>query len=184
MGLLKSICNLEFELSGYEDVPKEPIILAAKHQSALETIVLWSLFKNPAFVLKKQILYVPLLGLYSYRFQMISIDRSKGISSLKKMIRQSSQLLKNGRSLIIFPEGTRSNYGEKPQLRSGIRAIHDATPNIPIIPVALNSGLFLPKGSIIISPGKLKIHFKAPLKNKDQKNFLADLHQAINEPLQ
>lgn len=178
--LLKVICKVEIDIRDRDLVPSEPIIIASKHQSAIETVIIWNLFSNPTFIMKKELLWVPIFGIYSHFMGMIAIDRAAAISSLKKTVIAAKAVLRQKRSIIIFPEGTRAKIGESPKMRAGIKAIHYAAPEVPVIPVALNSGLFLPKGKFNILPGKLVIQFLPPMPKTDPDNFLPLLHTVIN----
>jgi 1-acyl-sn-glycerol-3-phosphate acyltransferase len=180
--LLKVICNLEIEVKGTENIPPEPLIIASKHESAIETVLLWTLFKNPALIMKKEVLFVPVFGAYCHVMGMISIDRGSRISAMKKIITDATATLKSGRSIIMFPEGTRIKHGESVSLKSGVKALHTASPDIPVIPVAVNSGKFLPKGCLIIKPGVLILKILEPMNHDDNSTFLDVLQSKINTP--
>jgi 1-acyl-sn-glycerol-3-phosphate acyltransferase len=113
---------------------------------------------------------------------MISIDRGSRIAAMKKIIADATGTLKSGRSIIIFPEGTRANHGQSLTLKSGVKAIHMASPETPVVPVALNSGKFLPKGGLIIKPGVLILQILEPMKDVDEASFLDELQSKINTP--
>lgn len=178
--LLKAICRLEIEVRGREFTPIEPLIIASKHQSSIETALLWTLFNNPAFIMKKEALWVPVFGLYCRILDMIPIDRGAKIASIKKVIRDAEVVLRQGRSIVIFPEGTRAKVGDAIKIQSGVKAIHCAVPSVPVVPVALNSGLFLPKGKFNILPGVLIVQFLPIMPAVADEEFLPLLHSTIN----
>lgn len=182
LNLLSIICNLTIEVRGKHNIPSKPMIIASKHESAIETVALWSLFENPALIMKKEVLFVPIFGAYCYVMGMISIDRGSKMAAMKKIITDSTATLKSGRSIIIFPEGTRAKHGESLTLKSGVKAIHMASPAIPVVPIALNSGKFLPKGGLIIKSGTLILEILEPMKDIDDAIFLDELQSKINTP--
>lgn len=130
--------------------------------------------------MKKELLWVPIFGPYCLALGMIAIDRKRGVTAIKKLTTKSKAILNSGRSIIIFPEGTRVKTGESPKLRGGIKSIHAIAPETPIIPVAVHSGSSLPKGSFTIIPGKISIHFLPPLEAVTPDTLLTSLHKAIN----
>lgn len=180
--LLELICRLKIEIQGTKFIPKTASIIVSKHQSIIETIVLWELLNNPAFIMKKELLKIPVLGFYCMLLNMIYIDRSKGISSIRKINASAKQVLESGRSIVIFPEGTRVKIGDSPKFKGGLEAIHQDNPNAPLTPVALNSGRYWPKGSFKIQPGKIIIRFLPPFTaNNDDISASKNLHKIIND---
>lgn len=164
--LEKYIIGLTYEIRGLEHLPKEgAYIVAAKHQSAYETLKLHILFKDPAVVLKKELLKIPLWGKYLAKSDVIAIDRStpsEAIESLKAGARRMAEL---NRQMIIFPQGTRVpvhvSAQEKPY-KIGIVRMQEAT-GLPIIPMALNSGFFYPKHAWCKKPGRVIFEFLPPV---------------------
>ncbi len=169
---LKIICNLDYEISGEENVPQAPFILASKHQSSWETVFLSAYFRNAKFILKQELTRIPFYGWYLLSSGMIHINRGLGISAIKKIVKDTTSCLKAGKSVIIFPEGTRVKPGEPRDIQPGIAAIHKCNKNIPIIPITLNSGLYWPKGLSLIKPGKITIKFLSPINEELQKEAL------------
>lgn len=176
---LRLFCNLELNLKGQENRPKTPAIYASKHQSALETFMYHLLINKPVFVLKKELLNLPIFGFYLKKMGMIAIDRSGGIKSLKLLLKEVENKLSQGYSIIIFPEGTRTTPGEKVEYNAGITAIYNLKA-APIVPVALNTGVFWPKNSFIKKPGKFVIEFLPQIsENLDKKEFIQQLQNVI-----
>jgi 1-acyl-sn-glycerol-3-phosphate acyltransferase len=164
---------------GEKNIPKQPYLIASKHQSVFETIVFWSIFYIPTYILKKELLSIPFFGIYLKRMKMISISRKDGVSALKKIVRKSEYHLKHKRNIIIFPEGTRTEYGAKKENYSpGVAALYTGT-NIPVLPIAVNSGKFWPnKGDK--KPGVITIKILPPIEpGLDRKVFLKKLYDTI-----
>lgn len=183
--LERTILNLNMEVRGLEHLPKDgAYIIAAKHQSAYETLKLHILFKDPAVILKKELLSIPLWGLYLKKSDPIAIDRSSPKMAIKSMQNGACRVKEQGRPIIIFPQGTRVSPDTTPKekpYKSGITRIQEAT-DLPIIPMALNSGLFWPKGGFLKSSGAITIKFLPPIKpgGKAQKT-LKTLEKTIEE---
>lgn len=176
---LRFSCRLKLDLKGKENIPNGPAIFASKHQSALETFMFHLLIKKPVFVLKKELLRIPIFGFYLKRMGMIAIDREGGIKSLKLLLRQVEEKIKLGYSVIIFPEGTRTAPGEVVEYNSGISAIYNLKA-APIVPIALNTGKFWPRNSFIKKSGKFMIKFLPKLPDDlDKKEFMQILKERI-----
>ena len=153
-------------------------LFASKHQSMFETIYFNQLFYNPAYILKKELLSIPLFGTYLKKLGMIAIDRSQGIKSLRLVNEQTAEYVEK-RPVIIFPEGTRTSYKEQPDLKPGIFSMYKSL-NKPVVPISLNSGYCWPKNDKIRS-GEILIEFKEPIQpGLSKKEFLDQLKSAIN----
>ncbi len=163
MFVLRWLCGIKVVVTGVKNLPHtRPFIVASKHQSALETVFFMQYFKDPIFVLKRELTRIPIYGWYLKAMKMISIDRFGGAAALKKMLKESSAMLKSGRIIVIFPEGRRVKVGEVADIQSGILAIHNSSPSTLVVPAFLNSGLRWPKGGWIKKPGFVTIHFAVP----------------------
>src|SRR5210317_57730 len=153
-------------------------LFASKHQSMFETIYFNQLFYNPAYILKKELLSIPLFGTYLKKLGMIAIDRNQGIQSLRLVNEQTAEYVEK-RPVIIFPEGTRTTYKEHPDLKPGIFSMYKSL-NKPVVPISLNSGYCWPKNDKIRS-GEILIEFKEPIQpGLSKKEFLDQLKSAIN----
>ena len=153
-------------------------LFASKHQSMFETIYFNQLFYNPAYILKKELLSIPLFGTYLKKLGMIAIDRNQGIQSLRLVNEQTAEYIEK-RPVIIFPEGTRTSYKEQPDLKPGIFSMYKSL-NKPVVPISLNSGYCWPKNDKIRS-GEILIEFKEPIQpGLSKKEFLDQLKSAIN----
>jgi 1-acyl-sn-glycerol-3-phosphate acyltransferase len=160
--LAEKICGITYEIRGEQYLTYEPVIFASKHQSAWDTIIFLVLFKAPTYVLKRELLMIPLWGWYLWRMRMIAINRSGKASSLKQMIRDAKAALHSHRPIIIFPEGTRSAPGAAPHYHPGIVAMYSQL-MVPVVPVALNSGLYWGKNAFYKRPGKIILEFLPPI---------------------
>lgn len=176
--LLKLICKIEIEVINKKVDEERNFLFASKHQSIFETIYFNSLFYNPAYILKKELLKIPLFGTYLKKLQMIAIDRSQGIKSIKYVNNETKRLCEF-RPVIIFPEGTRTTYKDQPDLKPGIYSIYKNS-NKSVIPIAINSGKFWPKNNQM-KTGKIIIEFKDPIKpGLTKEDFLKRLKFEIN----
>ena len=181
--LEKYIIGLDYEVRGLENLPKEgSYIVAAKHQSHYETHKLHILFEDPAIVLKKELLDIPLWGRFLQRIHPIAIDRSKGRSAGQQVVDGAKRVEKENRPIVIFPQGTRvfpwQTTKERPY-KSGAARMYAAT-NMPIIPMALNSGLFWPRHSWIKRPGKVIFEFLPPIPpGKDADEVMKELEARL-----
>jgi 1-acyl-sn-glycerol-3-phosphate acyltransferase len=178
--VLRVTVGLTYEIKGKENIPDGAAVFACKHQSAWETIALNIIVGQPAFVLKQSLLFIPFFGQYLRKLDMIAIDRSSGAQALKVLQRKALQLTNAGRPIIIFPEGTRTKPGHSHKYkRRGVTTLYARLP-VPLVPVALNSGLFWPRNSVIKYPGKITVEFLPAIPSGlDDAKFIATLHETI-----
>ena len=173
------ICGITIEIRGKENIRQEGVIYAPKHQSALETYCLSSYITKAVFILKKELTYVPLFGWAQHLYGMIAVDRAAGGATLKKLLKDAKDRIKKGRPIIIFPEGTRTKPGKTTEYKPGLVFLYQNL-NVPVVPVALNTGLFWAKNSFLRYPGKVVIEFLEPIPTGlDKKEFMATLKQRI-----
>jgi 1-acyl-sn-glycerol-3-phosphate acyltransferase len=156
--LLRVVCNVKVEYRGVEKIPKGPLVVASKHQSMWETFALLQMFDQPLYILKRELTRIPFFGWYLIKAGMISVDRRAGGRALLKMVRQASEEVRNGRQLIIFPEGTRRPVDAPPDYKPGVAQLY-ASSRVSCLPVALNSGLFWPRRTFMRYPGTLVVEF-------------------------
>ncbi|MEX0582125.1 MAG: lysophospholipid acyltransferase family protein [Sneathiella sp.] len=179
--LLHTICGLRLEIRGEEYLPKGAALVAAKHQSAFETMIFHRITDDPAVVLKKELLNIPVYGWYCRKTKMIAVDRKGHAAALKSMLAQAQQAIKDERPIIIFPEGTRSPLDEDLPFQPGIAALYTKLQQ-PVVPVALNTGLFWPRKSFFCRPGVMVIEFLPPIEaGLDRKVFMRELKERIEE---
>lgn len=162
--ILDNIVGLHHSTVGLEKIPQTPVILASKHQSAWETIVFATLFSNPAFVLKKELLSIPFFGWYLKKLGMVPLSRSRkhGREDLKRLQKSADTVIQQGRHIVIFPEGTRSLPGEDSSYHSGVASLYHHL-KIPVIPVAHNAGVFWPRKSFLKHRGTITLEFLDPI---------------------
>ena len=178
--LLKYICGVTHEVRGLDDLTKEPLIIVSKHQSAFETFALYYYLESSFFIHKKQLFYIPIFGQYLFKSNMVSINRSGGANTMRKMLHEVKIRMNTGSSIIIFPEGTRKKPGEKPDYKTGFVGIYKEV-NRKILPVALNSGLFWPKQNFIIKKGHIVIDIKECIEQNLDKDLAFNLTREIIE---
>jgi 1-acyl-sn-glycerol-3-phosphate acyltransferase len=177
--LLKHVAGIDYRIIGTENLPKTPAIYAAKHQSAWETLFLSRYLDFPAFVLKKELLSIPLFGWFLKKSGMIAVDRKGGASALRGMARQATETLESGRSILIFPEGTRVIPGQTKPYQPGVAALYTQQ-KVPVVPVALNSGLYWGRRSFIKRPGTIVVQILPTIPpGLDRKKFMKLLENRI-----
>lgn len=159
------IMGLTLEVRGREHLPTDGrFIIAAKHQSAMETLKIpftrdWN---YPVIVLKKELTYLPFWGIYPWRMGLIPIDRSTGTKALSKMVAGCKKALDAGRSIAIFPQGTRVAPGKKVEYKAGLAKIYRDL-QVPIVPMALNTGVYWGKNSFFKKSGVIVFEFLPPI---------------------
>ncbi|THD45798.1 MAG: 1-acyl-sn-glycerol-3-phosphate acyltransferase [Bradyrhizobium sp.] len=177
--LMKTLCGLKVEYRGLENIPSGGYIVASKHESFLETFALLPHTPDFAFILKRQLVYIPLFGLYLVAARQIAINRARGHTALAQVVEQARDVLGAGRQIIIFPEGTRRPPGAPPAYKFGVAAIYAET-NAPCVPVALNTGLFWGRRGFSRRPGTAVIEYLPPIPpGLDREAFAARLESAI-----
>lgn len=177
--LLRVICNLKYEFVGVEKIPPGPLICASKHQSLWETFALLPLFDDPTFILKRELMWIPLFGWCTWKGGMIAVDRGAGSQALADMTARARVEIRGGRQLIIFPEGTRRPPGAEPKYKFGVAHLYDKI-GVPCVPVALNSGLFWRRRSFLRYPGTVRVVVGDPIPpGLDMQVFFNRLQQEI-----
>lgn len=179
--LLRLFCNIRTRVIGAAHLPQGAALIAAKHQSAWETLVFHQLLRDPVYILKRELLAVPFLGWNLRKCGNIPIDRSAGLSAIRTMLPRVEQALARGSQVVVFPEGTRVAPGERRPYQPGIAALY-ARFAVPLIPVALNSGRLWGRRSFLKRPGVITIQFLPPLPaGLDRRQMLAELEQRIEQ---
>jgi 1-acyl-sn-glycerol-3-phosphate acyltransferase len=177
--LLWAICGTKVEFRGLEKLPKGPLIVAAKHQSTWETFALLRLFGDFTFIVKRELMWIPLFGWCMWRGGMIGVDRGAGSQALSDMTEQAKEKVRSGRQLIIFPEGTRRAAGAAPRYKFGVAHLYSEI-GVPCVPIALNSGLFWPRRSIMRYPGTIVVEILDPIPpGLDKTEFFKRLQSEI-----
>ena len=158
MGMCHGILGFRYEIQGRENIQHAPAIYLAKHQSAWETVALQIWTPPAVFVLKRELLSIPFFGWALWGLRMIWIDRSAGKAALEKIVTQGEQRLREGLSIIIFPEGTRVAPGKMGKFKAGGARLASRT-GAPVIPVAHNAGELWPRNAFVKQPGKITVRF-------------------------
>jgi 1-acyl-sn-glycerol-3-phosphate acyltransferase len=156
------ILGLDYRVVGREHLPAGPCIVAAKHESTWETMKLHLLIHDPAVVLKSELSRIPLWGWFAKRAGMISVERGAGVRAITSMVRDARERVAEGRSIVIFPQGTRVAPGEWRPYRSGVGALYAAL-DLPVVPMALNSGVFWGRRAISKRGGTVTVEFLPPI---------------------
>ena len=159
---LLRIAGIDYEIRGREKIPPGALIVAAKHQSAWETFALLPLFDNPLFIVKRELQWIPIFGWLMIKGRMVPVDRRAGSAALTAMTERARIELARGRQLVIFPEGTRRPAGAEPRYKYGVARLY-AAEGVPCVPIALNSGLFWPRRSILRLPGTVLVEILDPI---------------------
>jgi 1-acyl-sn-glycerol-3-phosphate acyltransferase len=160
---LRLCCNLGIEVTGRNHLPAGgPALIAAQHQSAFDTLVWLTLLPRPTYVLKQELLGLPLLGPLLAPSGFIAVNRAGGAAALRQMVAGCRAAAAAGKQIVIFPEGTRVAPGARATLQPGIVALARAL-DLPIIPVATDSGEFWGRNAFRKNPGRLRIRICPPL---------------------
>ena len=183
--VVRIFLNTKVEFKGISNIPKtEKYFVASAHQSMFETFALQGVLDYPVFILKKELLKIPLFGLYLKKIKSIEIVRDTTTKDNLNFFDKVANIIKNeNRPLLIFPQGTRVKVDDRTPFKKGVGRIYESL-NISCIPVALNSGKVWPKKGIIKYPGKITISFLEPIKpglNRD--DFIKNLEIKIYEEI-
>jgi 1-acyl-sn-glycerol-3-phosphate acyltransferase len=177
--LMRVVCRLDLRVQGRAHMAKGPAIYALKHQSAWETIAFLAIAPPVAGVLKRELLAIPVYGWYMRRLGMVPIDRKAGGSAIRDMLRRAKSETGGGRSIMIMPEGTRLPPGRAGRYHPGVAALYSVL-GLPVVPVALNSGLFWGRRSLLLRPGTVTLEFQEPIApGMARKQFMALLQERI-----
>ena len=183
--IVKYILNTEVEIRGLNNIPKtEKYFVASAHQSMFETFALQAVINYPVFILKKELLKIPLFGLYLRKIKSIEIVRDTTTKDNLNFFTKVAETIKNeNRPLLIFPQGTRVGTNEIVPFKKGVGKIYE-TLNISCIPIALNSGNVWPKKGILKYSGKITISLLEPIKpglNRDE--FIKNLESKVYDEI-
>ena len=173
----RRLLGIETRVEGV--IPRGAVLVAAKHQSMYETLELLRLLDEPAVVLKRELADIPLWGRVTRLYGVIPVDRAGSAAALRAMLRAARAAMNEGRSILIFPEGTRVAAGETPPLRAGFAGLYRMV-EVPVVPVALDSGRLWPRRGLK-RPGVVTLRFGAPIAaGLPRKEIEARVHAAIN----
>ncbi len=177
--LLRRIVGLDYQVRGTERLPSNGAIFAVKHQSAWDTITAHLLVEDPAIALKQELTKVPIFGRCLLHAGMIKIDRGHGTRALRSLIEGARQAVARGSPILIYPEGTRTPPGQKRPYHPGVAALYKQLA-LPVVPVALNSGLYWGRRSFAKRSGTIVVEFLDPIQpGLERKVFMAELENRI-----
>ena len=177
--LLRHCAGLGYEIRGREHLPAGPVLIAMKHQSAWDTFAVPVIFPKPAMVIKRELGWIPFYGWYALKAGMIPVDRSGGAAALKRMVTASEKALAAGRPILIFPEGTRSPVGARVPYQQGVAALYRQL-GVPLVPVAVNSGLFWGRRQFLKRPGTIIVEILPAIPpGGDRRAVMAELETRI-----
>lgn len=173
--------GLRHEVRGLQHRPRGAAIVASKHQSAWETVVFFLLHERLAYVLKAELLLIPIIGWYLARVGMIAIDRRGGAGALRSLVARARTAAACGNTIVIFPEGTRTAPGARRPYQPGVAALY-AQVDLPVVPVALNSGRYWRRRGFLKRPGTIVLEYLPPIApGLDRAAFTATLEARIEE---
>ena len=177
--LLRVLCRVEYRIRGRENLPDAPCIVAAKHQSAWDTMIFSLLLDKPSYVLKRELLRIPFFGWAVAKSGMVPVDRAGGAKELKRMVAKARRRLAEGRPVVIFPQGTRVEPGTHQPYLPGVAALYQAL-GVPVVPVGLNSGLFWGRRSFLKTPGRILLEVSPPIPpGLPRREFMRQLEDRI-----
>jgi 1-acyl-sn-glycerol-3-phosphate acyltransferase len=160
--LVRTVCGIDVEWIGLEKIPKGPLIVASKHQSLWETFALLTLFRDPTFIVKRELMWIPFFGWYIWKARMIPVNRGARALALAAMTERARVELQLDRQLVIFPEGTRRAPGAEPAYKFGVAHLYAET-GVPCLPIALNSGLVWGRRSFLRHSGTVRVEILDPI---------------------
>jgi 1-acyl-sn-glycerol-3-phosphate acyltransferase len=172
------LLGIRSRVEGY--IPQGPVLVAAKHQSMVETLELVILLDAPVAIVKRELGQIPLWGWVARRYGVIPVDRAGGAGALRQMVRAAQAAVADGRALVIFPEGTRVRPGEQPPLQPGFAGLYRAL-GLPVVPAAVDTGRVWLRGSFAKRPGTATFRFGEPIPPGLARGEIESrVHAAIN----
>ena len=178
---LRYIAGIKIEIRGAEYINQSQGIYAGKHQSAVETYLLTKYLKRATYVMKKELTHIPVFGWAQAFYGIIPVDRSAGAAAMKNMLRHALDKKEEHRPIIIFPEGTRRRPGQEPAYKPGVALLYQHL-NLPVIPIASNTGFFWAKNSFLRYPGTVVFEFLPPIEpGLSKQEFMEKLQNSIEQ---
>ncbi|MGF7006512.1 lysophospholipid acyltransferase family protein [Aminobacter sp. BE322] len=173
--LQEKVAGTKSEITGMENLPEGPFILAPKHQSFWDAIAFFPYLRDPLYILKRELMWIPFFGWYIKKMRMIPVNRGKRSAALKAVVVATRKEMQNDRQLIIYPEGTRRAPGDEPAYKWGIAELYSAL-KLPVVPVAHVAGLYWPRRKFLRHPGTIKARFLPPIPaGLDKEEFMRRL---------
>jgi 1-acyl-sn-glycerol-3-phosphate acyltransferase len=175
--LARNVLGIQVRVEGM--IPSGPHLIAVKHQSMFETLEMVRISHLPVIVMKKELADIPLFGWLTRRYGVIPVERSAGAKALRTLVAEGKEATASGRSVIIYPEGTRVRVGETPALKSGFAALYRAL-GLPVVPVAMDSGRLWGRG-LVHRSGTVTLKVGATIPPGLKRNEIENrVHAAIN----
>ncbi|MEW6389879.1 MAG: 1-acyl-sn-glycerol-3-phosphate acyltransferase [Pseudomonadota bacterium] len=176
---LRWLARVRIEIRGRENVPTGAALVAAKHQSMFDVFSQFAILSDACFVMKKELLMVPLFGWHGLKADMIVVDRDGHSAALKKLVRDAKERLTGARQIVIFPEGTRGDVGQPGDYKPGIAALYREL-DMPVTPLALNCGSHWDK-SLLLKPGTIVFQYLEPIPaGLKRAEFMRELQTRID----
>ena len=166
--MLKTLCGLHWRVEGLENIPHGPAVILAKHQSAWETMALQTIFPRQVWVLKRELLWVPLIGWGLAMLSPIAINRKAGFRAIKEIATQGEERLEDGAWVVVFPEGTRTAPGSQTNYHGG-GSLLASRANVPVVPVAHNAGLFWERNGFAKRAGTIVVRIGPGIDSEGRK---------------
>jgi len=176
--LLRIVCQIRVEWRGLDKIPPGGVLIAAKHHSTWETFALVTVLTDPTFVIKRELMWIPFFGWCAWRAGMIPVDRGAGKAALNDMTKHAIAAVRQGRQIVIFPEGTRRAAGAPPRYKIGVAHLYAAC-GVPCVPIALNSGLVWPRRRLIRPPGTVVVEVLDPVPPGRDRDVFAGLERDL-----
>lgn len=172
------ILGIKVEMKG--KIRNEPLLYVFKHESMFETIDLLRIFDKPVVIAKKELLVIPLWGWIAKKHGLLGIDRDGGGAAMRQIIKQAKRAIEEGRPIVIFAEGSRAHHGERPELQTGFAGIYKLL-GLPLIPVALDSGIVAPRDTFVQKSGVITYAIQGEIEPGLPRDEIRDrVHAAIN----
>jgi 1-acyl-sn-glycerol-3-phosphate acyltransferase len=176
---LKHIAGLSYEVRGRENIVKGPAVYAMKHLCIWETMASQRILHDCALIMKAELTWIPFYGWYALKSKQIVVDRGGHAKTMRSMLTSAKERVREGRPIVIFPEGTRRPVGAPPDYKPGVAGLYN-TLGVPVIPVALNSGLYWPRRGILRKPGKIIIEFLPAMPTGLRREaFMSELERRV-----
>lgn len=175
---LTKTCGIDYSLSGLEHLPAHPVIVLAKHQSTWETLFLHQFLPPLAWVVKRELFWIPFFGWAFAQLRPIAINRKEGKTAIKQVLRQGQERLNNGQWVLLFPEGTRTAPGARGEYHSG-GALLAIRSGYAVLPIAHNAGKHWPRHGFLKYPGTIRVEFGRLIESKGRS--LKDLNTKVEK---
>lgn len=160
--MLRVFCGIRVQVEGAENIPPGAVLIVSKHQSAFDTVFWLSRLPDPCYIMKIELMRLPVWGMLARKCGMVAVDREGGAAALRTMVKETKAAAEAGRQIVIYPEGTRAVPGVTEPYQPGVAAIAGAT-RLTVVPVATNSGVFWGRKAFSKRPGVIRVKILPPL---------------------